>query len=82
MKVKEYMIPADLIEELEALPNKYDKWHDLWDDEKDAILLRIWETKRQEDVARWWKARYGWGSVSTLKRHHHELMTKRNKQAG
>ena len=79
---KEYILPPELIEELESLPNKYDKWRDQWDAEKDAILIKVWLAKRQEDVAAWWKARYGWGSVSTLKRHHHELMTKRNKQAG
>lgn len=73
-KVKKVTIPADIMAELDAIPQKNQTpKQKTFTPEQDAILLYMFENKSHIATIRWWRNKYGWGSKESLGRRHKEL---------
>jgi len=70
-KTNKARLPADLIAELAELDprSKLSRWTE----EQDAVVLEFWGKKNQEQLAKWFKKKYGWGSRYSLRNRYKQL---------
>ena len=77
MKTTTYIIPKNIIAELNALPPPPGAGpKSIWSDEQDAILLECWKTRDRVPFIKWFNEKYGHGSKSSMQRHYKMLTNK------
>ena len=74
-KTRKVTIPADIMAELDALPDAGKTGVAIeWTPEMDAILMRLMATKCKTAVYKWWRGKYGWGCRDSLRKRYEQLV--------
>jgi len=67
MNTTSYILPADLVAELDSFPPPgFGPSRVNWTEESDQVVLQYWGKIRREDLINVFKDRYGFGSKNTL----------------
>jgi len=66
-------IPADLLAEMNALPDTHGYLGKKWTAEMDAVLLKLWGVKQIGDIVALFTKRYGVRAKDTLRKRYNEL---------
>ncbi len=68
-----YVIPDDLLAELDQIPLRSFRGAIKWTPETDAVILEGWEKRHQQKFIMWFKKKYGFGSGKTLRTRYNAL---------
>ena len=72
-RTRKVTIPASILKELNALPNKAVIHEVAWTAEMDAVLLATWGVKSRADMLALFAKHYGVKSLDTLRKRYKRL---------